>query len=74
VDTCNDDVLRPISSFEEESVVGVGPEEAGSSKHRLILLDIRKGQRDTVIQVSKCPIYSLLGCYFDQLIPPSWDD
>jgi len=60
--------------FEEEYVIGIGPKEIGSPEHRFILLDVRKGQRDALIQILKCPISSLLGCYFDQPIPPAWVD
>ena len=59
---------------EEKGIIGVGPEEIGSFEHRFILLDIREGQGDALVQVPSCPIYSLLGCYFDQLVPPAWDD
>jgi len=55
----------------EKGIVGVGPEETGSLEHRFILLDIGEGQGDALVQVPKCPICSLLGCYFDQSVPPA---
>jgi len=59
---------------EEEGIVGVGPEETSILEHGFILLDIGEGQGDALIQVPKCPICSLLGCYFDQPIPPAWNN
>jgi len=55
---------------EEKSIVGVGPEETSSFEHRFIL-DIKEGQGDALVQISSCPIHSLLGCYFDQPVLPA---
>jgi len=60
-----------LALSEEKGIVGVGPKEIGNPEHRLIFLDIRKGQRDVLIQILKFPICSLLDCYFYQSIPPA---
>jgi len=58
----------------EKGIIGGGPKETGSLEHRFILLDIREGQGDALVQVPSCPICSLLGRYFDQPVPSAWDD
>jgi len=59
---------------EDENIVGIGLENIGSLEHRFILFYIRKSQKDALIQIPKCPICSLLGCDFNQLVSPARDD
>jgi hypothetical protein len=52
----------------EEDIVGIGTKKTGSLEHRLIFLDIKKRQRDTLVQISKFLVCSLLSYHFDQPI------
>jgi len=61
-------------SEEEENIVGVGPEKTCSFEHVLILLDVREGQRDALIQITSHLVWSFLGYYLSQPIPPTRND